>query len=293
MGRNLVIARVGRNSLHPCWLVGGESRDWDLYLSPYQPIDPAAGAGCTVGEVIAGPKWTGVRELLNTWDGWREYDHIWIPDDDIYADAGIISTLFDLAGAVGLQLFTPALHESSYYTHYSQMANRRFFGRRVGFVEIIVPGFSRAALERFLPTLDLTTTGWGWGLDSVWPKLLDYRDVGVLDAVTVLHTRPVGRMRDAELGRRVREESDRILAEYECRQMHVIHGAFGPDLAPLDLTPEQLLAEAVAGWRYLWEQDPRILTWIADFQRQVHPVPEYPIAGTPAAVPGLPIVVRR
>jgi hypothetical protein len=291
MGRNLVIARVGRNSLHPSWIDRGAPRDWDLHLAPYQPIPAQDGIECTVGEVVTGPKWTGVRELLNTWDGWRDYDYIWLPDDDIYADQRTISAMFDLARRLGLHLFTPALHESSYYTHYSQMANRRFFARRVGFVEIIVPGFSRTALERFLPTLDLGTTGWGWGLDSVWPKMLDYRDIGVIDAVTVLHTRPVGRMRDAALGRRLVEESDRLLEMYDCRQMHVIYGAVGPDLAPLDWTPERLLAEAVAGWRYLWERDPRVLTWIAEFQREAFPPPDYPIPGTPDAVPGLPISV--
>src|SRR3712207_7749167 len=49
----------------------------------------------------------------------------------------------------------------SYYAHFITMENPRFHGRWVGFVEIMVPGFSRAALERLLPTLELTRTGWG------------------------------------------------------------------------------------------------------------------------------------
>lgn len=47
--------------------------------------------------------------------------------------------------------------------------------------------------------------GWGWGLDSVWPKLLDYENVGIIDGITVNHTRPVGVMRDGDLSRRVLE----------------------------------------------------------------------------------------
>lgn len=293
MGTNLVLARVGQNSLHPCWVDRGTTRDWDLYLAPYQPVPEHPGVECTVGEVVTGPKWTGIRHVLNTWDGWRDYEYIWLPDDDIYADQGTISQMFALARGLGLDLFTPGLHESSYYTHYSMMVNRRFFARRVGFVEIIVPGFRVAALEELLPTLDLGITGWGWGLDSVWPKLLGYRNIGVIDAVTVLHTRPVGRMRDAELNRRVHEESDRLLEMYDCRQMHVIYEAVGEDLQPLDWTPERLLAEAVAGWRYLWERDPRVLWWIADFQRQAHPTPPYPIPGTPEAIRALPMSATR
>jgi hypothetical protein len=237
-----------------------------------------------VSDVIVGPKWSGLRQVLNEWDGWRDYDHVWLPDDDVYASQDTISRMFEGAEAVGLDLFAPALHETSYYAHFSTMANRRFHGRWVGFVEIMVPGFSRAALERLLPTLDRTETGWGWGLDSLWPKLLDYENVGILDGTPVVHTRPVGQMRDLELARRVHAESDAIFAEYDCRQVHTTFGAFGPDLAPLDLAPDRLLVELVKGWDYLWEADPRILGWIVDYQRARFPGPEYPVEGTPSVV---------
>jgi hypothetical protein len=83
----------------------------------------------------------------------------------------------------GLDLLAPALSETSYFAHFDTMHNGSFHGRRVGFVEIMCPGFSRAAVERLLFTLELSETGWGCGLDSVWPKLLDYRNVGVLDGL--------------------------------------------------------------------------------------------------------------
>src|SRR3712207_3001992 len=155
----------------------------------------------------------------------------------------------------------------SHYAHFITMENPRFHGRWVGFVEIMVPGFSRAALERLLPTLDLSRTGWGWGLDSVWPKLLGYRNVGIIDATPVLHTRPVGQMRDVDLASRVLAESDRLLTEYDCEQVHTTFGAFGPDLRPRALTEDELLAELVAGSRYLIETDPRVLSWITAYQR--------------------------
>ncbi len=280
MSRNLVLARVGRNSLHHCWLDRGREREWDLHLLPYQEIAPQE--DCDVAPVIAGPKWSGIRELLNRWDGWREYDYVWLPDDDIYADQDTISRMFEVARAVGLDLFAPALHETSHYAHFSTMQNKRFPGGRwVGFVEIMVPGFRTAVLERLLSTLDLTETGWGWGLDSLWPKLLDYENVGIIDATPVIHTRPVGQMRDAELATRVHAESDRILADNDCRQMHTTFAAFGTDLRRLDLSPDQLLVEVVEGWRYLFERDPRLLAWMVEFQRPQSGWPAYPIAGTP------------
>ncbi len=281
MTRSLVIARVGTSSLHPCWIDRGKPRDWDLYLCPFQPIDPQPNVDCTVGDVIAGPKWSGIRTLLNEWDGWREYDRIWFPDDDIYANQDTISRMFEVARAVGLDLFAPALHESSSFAHFITMRNASFYGRRVGFVEIMVPGFSRSALETLLPTLDLSDTGWGWGLDSLWPKLLGYENVGIIDGVPVIHTRPVGQMRDADLARRVLAESDAILAGGDCRQMHVTYGAFGADLEPLPLGADALLAELVSGWDYLIERDPRVLGWIAGYQQGHFAPADYPIAGTP------------
>src|SRR4051794_8138803 len=72
--RNLVVLRVGPNSLHDTWFSSDGPRNWDLYLSPYVPIEPP-GVDCTVGEVVPGPKWSGIREVLHGWSGWRNYDH--------------------------------------------------------------------------------------------------------------------------------------------------------------------------------------------------------------------------
>ncbi len=57
--------------------------------------------------------------------------------------------------------------------------------------------------------------------------------------------------------------------------------AFGPDLRPLDLTPDELLVELLDGWRYLIERDRRLLAWITAFQRPHFTWPKYPVEGTP------------
>jgi hypothetical protein len=281
MSGNLVILRCGAKSLHPRWLDDAEPREWDLHLLPYQELPPQDGIECAVADIVPGPKWSGLRHLLNTWDGWREYDYVWLPDDDVHATQDTIGEMFDVARRAGLDLFAPALHESSHYAHFSTMENRRFHGRQVGFVEIMVPGFRTEALELLLPTLDLTDTGWGWGLDSLWPKLLGYENVGIIDGTPVVHTRPVGQMYDAELRRRVHAESDAIMSDNGCRQMHVTYGGFDPDGSPLGLSAAELLVELVEGYRYLWERDPRVLTWIAAFQLGVAEAADYPPEGTP------------
>jgi len=283
MGKSLTLARVGRNSLHRSWLDPGKPRDWDLYLCPFQEILPQTDLDCTVGKVIPGPKWEGLKKLLNGWDGWREYDYIWLPDDDIFTTQDTVSAMFDAARALRFNLFAPALDETSHYAHYITMRNQGFFARRVGFVEIMVPGFSRAALEKLLPTLDLTTTGWGWGLDTLWPKLLDYTGLGTIDGLPVFHTRPVGQVRDPDLGRRVIEEAERIHREYDCRDRMVTFAGIGPDLREMPLDPDELLVELLRGWQYLLKRNPKILHWLVEEQSPFFEWTKYPVGGWPTS----------
>ncbi len=146
----------------------------------------------------------------------------------------------------------------------------------------MVPCFSRQALERLLPTFDLTSTGWGWGLDSLWPKRLGYESIGMIDGTPVLHTRPVGAFRDAALARRVHAESDRIMEAYGCRQVHRTFGILGRAGQPVELRPEALAARLVDGWSYLFDINPAVLPWIIEAQKPDEGWVDYPIAGSPA-----------
>jgi hypothetical protein len=281
MGRSLVLARVGAGSLHGSWLSPDVPRDWDLHLVPFQPVPFTSAPGVVLADVIPGPKWAGLRAYLREWDGWRDYDYVWMPDDDVFASQATISAMFDVARRVGLDLFAPALHDASYFAHYSTMRNASFFGRWTGFVEIMIPAFSRRALDQLIHTLDLSETGWGWGLDSLWPKILEYQNVGVIDGLPVLHTRPVGQMRDVELGKRVLDESDGIMNRFDCHQVHTSFGAFGEDGTTLESDPERFFADLVRGWQHLIDRDPRVLTWLVHYQRKLFRWPDYPVAGTP------------
>lgn len=280
--RSLVIARVGRQSLHRCWIDNGTTRDWDLYLSPFEEIGLQENLACQIGDVIPGPKWTGLGKLLNEWQGWRDYDQIWLPDDDIFARQDTITVMFEVGRALGFQLYAPALHESSHYAHYTAMRNGSFFARRVGFVEIMIPCFRRATLEQLLPTFSLSVTGWGFGLDSAWPKMLNYEHIGIIDKASVVHTRPVGAFKNLDLHRRVMHESDDILARFECSQRLLTFAGVKSDLCDDALTPEELLVKLVRGWDYLFDRDPNALRWIFEQQQSLLSSSSYPISGLPS-----------
>ena len=90
MRQNLVIARCGRNSLHPRWLENGAGRNWDLLLCPYE--ETPTESDFPVPAATPGQKWRGLDRMLNADDRWRRYDYVWLPDDDLLASAASTPT---------------------------------------------------------------------------------------------------------------------------------------------------------------------------------------------------------
>ena len=68
--------------------------------------------------------------------------------------------------------------------------------------------------------------------------------------------------------------------------MHTTFGAFGEHLQPLELEPEAYFAVLVSGWQHLIDADPRVLSWLVDYQRPLLRVPDYPVGGTPSVLVG-------
>jgi len=217
--RKLVIVRAGNSSLHEAWLppVGAE-RSWDLVVS-YFGDDPQIYRRPDVLRIDGkGPKWSGLHALLTSGQlDWQAYEQIWLPDDDLACTPEAIERLFMLADYHGLHLCQPALSHDSYISHGGTVHNPRFLLRRTNFVEVMAPLLSREMLGRVLPTM--IENGSGWGLDFLWQMFLDRprEDAGVIDAVQVRHTRPVGgpnyaRMR--EEGKSPFDELARLLRKY-------------------------------------------------------------------------------
>jgi hypothetical protein len=99
----------------------------------------------------------------------------------------------------------------------------------------------------------------------------------------VVHTRAVGTFEDADLRRRVMQESDDILGKFGCGQRMVTFAGIGPDLREASLTPEALLLELVRGWQYLFDRDPNALRWLFDQQQCLLSASPYPVSGLPTS----------
>jgi hypothetical protein len=190
--RFLVIVRAGDQSLHPRWTNSTATRSWDLVVS-YYGRDPARYREASAHRIDDdGAKWPGLHRLLRREHFWRDYDYVWLPDDDLAIDEDGVNALFATVAAHDLALAQPALSWSSFYSHPVTIRHPSFRLRFTDFVEIMAPCFGRRALETCLETMAASASGWGF--DWTWPREVGAADrrCAVIDDVTVTHTRRVG-----------------------------------------------------------------------------------------------------
>ncbi len=284
--RNLVVVRAGDKSLHPRWLEGAGTRNWDLVVS-YFGDDPRLYMQDDVLRIDAkGPKWHGLYELFLQHPALiKNYDHILLPDDDLLAAKPDINRLFDLAGAYGLAAAHPALTWNSYYSHLIVLRNSATSLRYTNFIELMAPCLSAAILDETKAYFGKTLSG--WGLERLWAKLAGKSGMAIIDDVTVFHTRPIGGpnykfLRDKGIS--PWDELRALCRALEIDEMPVIetYGAVLPDntrigraprdrlfdfrmlagwLAALRETPSQkMLARRMAGYAYraIWQMPDRI-----------------------------------
>jgi len=217
--RNLVIVRAGDSSLHPRWLQGGENRAWDLVVS-YFGDDAERYLRPDVQRVDSkGTKWPALGVFLeNNRELISQYDFVWLPDDDIDCKSNDIDRMFKVAEQEDLSLCQPSLAPDSYFSFPITLTIPFFKLRYTNFVEAMVPCFRRDLLLECVPTMSDTMSG--WGLEYVWSALANTSGgrVAIIDAVTVVHTRPVGgpnyRLIE-ERGISPREEMRATLQKYE------------------------------------------------------------------------------
>jgi hypothetical protein len=190
--RFLVIVRAGDRSLHPMWTESEQTRTWDLVVS-YYGEDAARYRNPGERRIDdRGPKLPGLHALLARETFWRDYDYVWLPDDDLAVNEAGVNRLFEQASSRRLELAQPALSWISFYSHDLTLRSPSFRLRYTNFVEIMAPCFSRDFLATCLPTFAENRSG--WGLDYLWPRLLPggQRLCAILDEVQITHTRPVG-----------------------------------------------------------------------------------------------------
>jgi len=137
---------------------------------------------------LRAPKWQLVRHALQNVP-WETYDYIWLPDDDLLISGPTIMNMFQIASDHKLVLGQPALVGGN--CQHKILAQRpKLMLHYTNFIEIMCPFFQVDTLKYLFPTFDNDDTKSGWGLDFLWASMLNFSNIGVIDAAPVHHARP-------------------------------------------------------------------------------------------------------
>ncbi|HKW17044.1 MAG TPA: DUF707 domain-containing protein [Terriglobales bacterium] len=254
--QNLVLVRGGDTSLHEIWVRDDPSRNWDIMVSYFGDRPERA---CSPNLDIKGPKWPTIKLLL-VQDPTiiARYEYIFFPDDDLLFGQDSISTMFNLVKKYEFLLCQPSLSIDSFVSHSITLHHPAFICRYTNFVEIMAPCFSRSSLKICLSSFDENVSG--WGLDSLWPELLRRRPgrIGILDAIQIKHTRPVGGpnyVHSCMAGTTPSLELARLLHKYDLPYGHVVTGGIGlngvelsPSLLAVELEKQPILPRSMPSW---------------------------------------------
>lgn len=190
----LVMVRAGAASLHSHWLADDPDRNWDCWVSWY--CEPAGRSAVAVEYESDGGdnKFEGYIQgrdaLALNLDAYR---YVALLDDDLEFPPGGISQTFSQCARVQADLAQPALRWGSNVNHDVTLHNPLTDVRRVSFVEVMMPFFSKDALHFLEPSFLLSKSS--WGIDYAWGAQLAHRPGGsgklvIIDAVQVHHTKP-------------------------------------------------------------------------------------------------------
>lgn len=229
--RVLAVVRCGDSSLHKSWV----GADVDIAISYFGDRDPHFPEAKFV-HLYKGGKWDGLFDFFKAFPRVQgEYDYFWFPDDDLRSTPSDIDRLMTTGHALRLDLFQPALDQDSYFSHLITLRHPSFGVRFTDFVEIMAPALSARLLDRALPTMSGTRSG--FGLDFLWPRMAGQMpdaafNVAIIDDVAITHTRPVGGMLHAYVkkigGRSANEELASTLKAADAAGSARINGVAAP-----------------------------------------------------------------
>jgi len=183
MRKNLLIACVGPTSLHKQWICG--DRDFDLMIVHYGDGDSYVGDGEYYIKA-KGTKFNIIGDISHKIP--KEYEYIFIPDDDLAMSCQSINRLFGIARQYDLKICQPSL--VGYYSIPLNLHSPGSILRYTDYVEIICPCFERSTFESCRSTFNHNSSC--WGIDLLWGVVLDHpKDaIAVIDDVIAIHTRP-------------------------------------------------------------------------------------------------------
>ncbi|MBN1848825.1 MAG: DUF707 domain-containing protein [Deltaproteobacteria bacterium] len=189
--KNLLATPVGRDSKFPAWFNRG-APNFDFLALCYEDVDDEILECATYVFKNKDYKFSNFRKYTNIHpDIIHSYDFFFLADDDLDMSTERINGLFRLAEVFGLDLCQPSLSHQSYCSWAITLwcGDPKVVLRYTDFVEIMCPLFSRRGISLCLETFGKNSVG--MGLDFVWPKLLGFKNMAIIDRIRVTHGRPM------------------------------------------------------------------------------------------------------
>jgi len=119
------------------------------------------------------------------------YDYIFPWMDDIDIENFSVTNFIEIMKRNDLELAQPALSEKSMTSHDITKKHNYRIGRFTKFVELMVQVFRSDAWLKYWAILDKNAKSnpYGWGYDFVCKKVCGLKNLGIIDAECVTHTR--------------------------------------------------------------------------------------------------------
>lgn len=197
-----------------------EQRNFDLALRLYAPPGKNEFLLSQAEFVMTGglSKFHAAELFLRDRGLVHDYEGYLFLDGDVEFEASRLSQFLSFVDAVGLQLAQPALTRDS--GAYWKMTYQQpgYIYRESSFVEVMAPYISRKALQAVIPTFSQSISG--YGLDLVWPRLLQDGPIGIVDAFQIRHRESVDHETGPfytylkSIGIDLDQEERRLLARY-------------------------------------------------------------------------------
>jgi len=185
---NLIIVPVGdEKTYHKQWL--SQEKNFDIMLINYSGEQGKYRDDADYYYEAAGYKFEIAKKaILYYKEIVAAYAAIWMPDPDLAISVNDTNDLFDVFKRYKLDFAQASVKNSKCI--YPIMYRRPYcIIRYINFIELMCPLFTRETLFAVLDTFDLNRSG--LGIDWVWAKRLADKRLGVIDAVSVVHKKPL------------------------------------------------------------------------------------------------------
>ena len=181
----LVFSSVGDINNVQSWISEPSKKNFDFVMYYYGEKDaPSLDADLVIKR--KGLKFDNFHHFLKH-NNVSQYKAIWVADDDMIIDTESINKMFKLFTRYKLHLAQPSFRKGSKLPWKITQNNPDCILRYTNFIENNAAIFSTNKIPLFLDTF--SDAGTGFGVDFIWPSLLNFpKDkIAVIDAVCCQH----------------------------------------------------------------------------------------------------------